>query len=194
MRCVVWKTSRKLIGSIFPTIIISIYARPFSNSIRAVWIINDSWFTATETTRTATFCTNSITRRDFRCLHAQRQTWRGLHAGRIRWRAVTPQNHPDAGFEPVTAHPGSPKLADDKKPLAVRWRSQQTARGQQAQRVRLRGSKGFPLWYGRLFTNGAAHLYTVGNVPVLEIRHLSTTKSRTLTGHEQDTSRTLPGP
>jgi len=28
------------------------------------------------------FCTNSITRRDFRCLYAQRQTWRGLRAGR----------------------------------------------------------------------------------------------------------------
>ncbi|WP_218963300.1 hypothetical protein, partial [Pseudomonas amygdali] len=28
------------------------------------------------------FCTNSITRREFRCLHAQRQTWRGLRAGR----------------------------------------------------------------------------------------------------------------
>jgi len=62
------------------------------------------------------------------------------------------------GFQPVTAHPGRPKSADDKKPLAVRWRSHRTARGQQAQRVRLRGSKGFPLWYGRLVTNGAAHL------------------------------------
>ncbi len=31
---------------------------------------------------TCGFCTNSITRREFRCLHAQRQTGRGLRAGR----------------------------------------------------------------------------------------------------------------
>jgi len=73
----------------------------------------------------------------------------------MRARCIKP---PRRGFSARHSAPGRPKSADDKKPLAVRWRSHRTARGQQAQRVRLRGSKGFPLWYGRLVTNGAAHL------------------------------------